>query len=289
MDENSLNVKVDDNNFRDFSMQPTSILGVFTHYLKCATDGQRILVQGVFLKNEIELFEDGFYWDILKSDRDDLSIKIKTAPRIRELLQSNTQYFFMGIIEENIRLLNPELVFVVYKIIGKLDVLQSFSDSHKLPLNLSKGFSNKLSLKMVIKRCLEADKCMNLLIISGEKKLIPDTFTKAIGGAIKFLTISVLGCSSSNKTELLNLINDNVGKNYDAIILVGTWWNNTPWACNCNDIGQQLTKTNSLIITVYGHNKVKTLLDQISDKRYRSFRHFGAQLRVLIDGVVKSL
>lgn len=277
---------------------PASILGIYTHYLKSSADGNPILVHGIFQKNITDIFSDGFYKDILKSDRDNLSIAIKTTAELRNSLKDNAVYLLMGIIEENISLEKVELIFIVNHVIGEFETQLIPSEQKQVSLELEGNpehkdlDSNPLELKStvlkkIIKERVMAHESIYVLMITGDKILIPEGFRKALGHSIQNLTISVLHSLDMNQSELHELVKGSVSKSYDMIVLAGTWWNKYHWACNNIELTDLLKRSSACIVTVYGYNRQKTLLDQISHKQFRSLNHFGSRLKVLIESANK--
>jgi hypothetical protein len=274
---------------------PSSILGIYTHYLKTSADGSPILVHEIYQKSITDFLRDGFYFDTLKSDREDLSIILKTPTELRNSLKDNSVYLLMGIIEENISLEKVELIFVVTRIIGEFNTLIVPAGEAQLPDTLGDLKSENSAsetrdfktadLKGVIKNRVIANETIHVLMITGDKVLIPDGFKKALGNAIKSLTISVLHSLELQENELFDLVKGSVSKSYDVIVLAGTWWNKFNWACNNVDLTGLLKQSTACLVTVYGYNRQKTLLDQISHKQFRSLNHFGSRLKVLIDSV----
>ncbi len=264
---------------------PTSILGIYSHYLKMSADGKPILVHGFYQHHASAIVKDGFYYDTLKSDRDELSIQIKLSPELRNLLKDNHLYLFMGIIEENISLEKVELIFWVNQIIGEFDSLISVEEKKVMQANFGIQKTDALDFKQVIKHRMQAGRSLSILMITGDRVLIPESFKKALGPSIKYTMISVLHCLGMNEEDTVELVRGSVSKSYDAIVLAGTWWNKFEWACNNRELIQLLEDSKVSVITVYGYNRNKTLLDKISHKQFRSLKHFGSRLKVMIDSI----
>ncbi len=150
----------------------------------------------------------------------------------------------------------------------------------------SQGF---FDVKQCIRERIICGKPLNIILLTGDKVLVPEVFNKTIGQTIQHLSITILACNPSNEFETVELIKDSVGKAYDCMVLVGIGFNKNNEVCNNLELAGLLLESKTAIFTVNGYNRHKTILEQISDKRYRTLGHFAGQLRASIEGVLKSL
>lgn len=253
---------------------PSEILKAYKQKLTAdyynSRQGQiRIHMQGVYVQDKGQIYQ-GYCYDWLRDAASNEYVKIKVPMSLRAQLKVNSLINVAGVLEYTIQGSYSSIQLVLEVTWAETVQANAVSkdDIRRNELLLMKNRSKRKAVDTLLEGILYEDKKPVIGVIFAETAITETDFNKGLNAAaLEKVRFVRMRCSFSRPLELMNMLNQEDSKGYNAIALVRGGGGQNDWGALDNlDVLQTIVQMKTPIISAVGHPDEKAFIKKLADK-----------------------
>ena len=158
---------------------PTSVLGIFNNALRLPATVNLILLKGRYAFGAYKAYGN-YYYDLLYSESDSVSIGVKISSLLRSKIQNNEIYTLKGFIEKNVKNSSIQLLFVVDEVVSQEAKKISEEDLQRFELVQEKLTAGSKDLESLIREKMLNNKLIRIANIYGHNAIVQRDFAEGL-------------------------------------------------------------------------------------------------------------
>jgi exodeoxyribonuclease VII large subunit len=264
---------------------PSAIISTFNAALQNLTERKILPIKGIYQFVEGTKY-GGYYYDKLKDEATDKSIKLLVPELLRKDLKNNTTIEIRGYITRKLDNYGRiELQIVVTELLEQRINKFSEEDIKKIDLLNRKTEVGFKDLDSVIKKKIFDQQTITVHVIMGKNAIIDNDIKKQLSEGIALYNIQFHKVSLTTPSEITSKIALLDSGSADVICLSRGGGENLE-IFDKPEICEAALNCQSIIASAIGHADNITLFEKISDKKFSTPTAFGQYLKEIYNNTI---
>jgi len=264
---------------------PSAIIVTFNAALQNLTERELLPIKGIYQFVE-GINYGGFFYDKLKDEATDKSIKLLVPALLRKDLKNNTTIEIYGYISRKLDNYGRiELQIVITELIEQRANKFSDEDFKKIVLLNRKTEIGFKDLDSLIKKKIFDQQSISVHIIMGKNAIIDNDIKKQLSEGIALYNIEFHRVSLTTPLEITSKIASLDSYGADVICLSRGGGDNIE-IFDKPEICEAALNRKSIIASAIGHADNITLFEKISDKKFTTPTAFGQYLKEIYNNTI---
>ncbi len=274
-------MEIDNSTYLVYS--PTSVLGIFNNALRLPATVNLILLKGRYSFGANKAYGN-YYYDLLYSESDSVSIGVKISSLLRSKIQNNEVYTLKGFIEKNVKNSSIQLLFVVDEVVSQEAKKISEEDLQRFELVQEKLTAGSKDLENLIRTKILNNESIKIANIYGHNAIVQRDFAEGLDISKNHFEITDFTCNITSATSIQTQLKELENLNFDIIALVRGGGDRQSFdAFNDVALAKLFIALQPLTVTAIGHTVDETLVDKLSDRRFHLPHDYGSGLHKIIE------
>ena len=263
---------------------PNTILNIYAGYLRTAADNRLILIRGIYTDDPRAISYGGYYYDKLKGENDNRSMKILVPALLRTKLQSQQIYVFSGFVTKQIKDSAVELNFIVDNMLTSEKSQYTESELEGFKIIKHKVAMGYVDVEAKIRDSIYENRKLRIANIYGVSLFVESDFTAGLSTSKVNFDIQNFSCSLVQPAAIVETLKKIALGNFDMVAIVRGGNDGTLEVLNDPQISKQIFNMNSAFLAALGHTgTTETLLDKIADKKFLLPHEYGTKLHQIVE------